>query len=66
MLEMAIKNKMTLPTVIKRHSVPTSLDQAPKGTKCLVIGETEAYEIYIQISPHEDDPKWEYMGIGFE
>jgi hypothetical protein len=52
---------------IKRYSRPTSLDHAPKGTKCLVARPFEYnYDIYLQISIEEDDPKWEYIGIGQE
>lgn len=54
-----------LPDIIKRHSAPTSLDHAPKGTKCFVFRQFEStYDIYLQISPMDEDPRWEYIGIG--
>lgn len=46
---------------IIRHSAPSKLDHAPKGTECKV--ETgEEYQLYVQCSSQEEDPQWQLMG----
>lgn len=46
---------------IKRYGPPGNLDTAPYGTICQVDNEQEM-DIYIQVSPEEETPKWERMG----
>jgi len=49
---------MEKPFVITRHSRPTILDTAQKGTLCKV---SEGFDIptyYLQISSNEESPNW--------
>jgi hypothetical protein len=46
---------------IIRHSAPSKLDQAPKGTECKVEN-GEEYQLYVQCSSQEEDPQWQLMG----
>jgi hypothetical protein len=46
------------PLVLKRYFPPNKYDTAPCGTKCIVIGETETPETYIQKSTDEENPNW--------
>lgn len=52
------------PKIIIRHSPPTKLDHAQRGTKCHVLREfQERPDLYIQVSTNEEDPIWEYSGL---
>lgn len=46
---------------IIRHSAPSKLDHAPKGTECKVEN-GEEYQLYIQCSSNEEEPNWELIG----
>lgn len=49
---------------IVRHSSPTSLDQAPHGSKCIVKDNHHSdYELYVQAGKDEDHPKWDLVGV---
>ena len=47
---------------ITRHSMPTKLDHAPFGSECKVPVVGDEYELWVQYSRTEEDPKWELMG----
>jgi hypothetical protein len=47
---------------IIRHSAPSKLDQAPFSTECLVFLDGHVWDVYVQYSNDEEDPRWEYMG----
>ncbi len=49
------------PSTIYRHSVPTILDQHPRGTECRV-GPEGSQILYIQNAQDENSPCWELMG----
>ena len=47
--------------MLQRYAPPHKLDQAPKGTRLRVdIGET--FDIYVQTSEDEENPKWDRIG----
>lgn len=49
---------------IVRHSPPSSLDEAARGSKCIVRDNHGSdYELYVQTSKDEDHPKWDLVGI---
>lgn len=55
---------MELPYVIRRYSAPSSLDQAPHKTLCMIkLSRDDAYEIYMQIDPNQETPRWESLGL---
>jgi len=47
---------MEKPLMITRHSPPTSMDTAPKGTLCKVSEGFDTY--YLQINLDEELPNW--------
>lgn len=47
---------------IIRHSAPSKLDHAPFGTECIVPLLGDEYDLYVQYSSEEDNPRWELMG----
>jgi hypothetical protein len=47
---------------IVRHSAPSKLDTAPFETECLVFLDGHVWDVYVQYSNDEEDPRWEYMG----
>ncbi len=48
---------------IVRHSAPTSLDQAPYGSKCIMKhSHHNSYEVHLQISKNTEKPNWDYLG----
>ena len=44
--------------IIRRHSPPTQLDQAPKGTICEVINDHVVIESYVQTNDDDTTPLW--------
>ena len=47
---------------IERRSIPTKLDQLPKGSICRVnLYEEDTCVMYIQVSEDEFNPRWEPM-----
>lgn len=57
-------NIPAMPLIIIRHSPPGKLDHAQIGTKCHVLRKFESrVDVYQQVSNHEDDPAWEFVGI---
>lgn len=51
-----------LPPIITRFGEPSKMDIAKHGTICRVSRETESFDIYLQISHDEYEPRWTYMG----
>jgi hypothetical protein len=47
--------------MLQRYAPPHKLDQAPKGTK-LRVDQGDTFDMYIQISENEEDPKWDLLG----
>lgn len=50
-------------SVIIRHSAPGKLDHAPFGSSCKVIHADNTYDLYMQYSHDEEEPRWESMGV---
>lgn len=49
--------------IVVRHSEPTILDALPFGSQCRVPRSNKlSYDLYVQISRDEENPKWEYGG----
>ena len=49
--------------IIIRHGIPTKYDQAPFGSHWKVVNPSDnSYDLYVQYSHKELDPKWEHMG----
>lgn len=48
-------------TYLVRRSTPNKYDHAPHGTKCKVMLNETEYEMYIQTSADDEDPKWELI-----
>lgn len=49
--------------VLIRHGAPTKYDEATLGTMCKVMDASgEKYDLWIQYSADETNPRWEYMG----
>lgn len=48
---------------IFRVGVPSKFDQYPHGTTCKTESSHDGnYELYIQFSKNEEEPKWELIG----
>ncbi len=47
---------------IKRQSIPGALDTSPFGTEC-IIKKDDDFTIYIQMSPNENKPNWQLVGV---
>lgn len=48
---------------IVRYGVPTKLDEAPYGSRCMVkYHNQETYELYIQASKESEQPQWDFIG----
>lgn len=47
-----------------RHSEPGKYDQCPYGTACKVMKSEllNEFEVYIQLSNDQDNPRWESLG----
>jgi hypothetical protein len=53
-----------LPEVITRRSAPNKYDQAPYGTRCVVVDDEKTIlEHYKQISKDEENPMWEKIEL---
>jgi len=53
-------------SIIKKYFTPTRYSYAPFGTIYKVLKDDDNYEIYIQVSPNENLPRWEKFGIILE
>lgn len=53
---------MHLDNPIIRFSEPSKMDHAPQGYTCRVMKNETDYDLYLQSSSQEDDPKWIHMG----
>jgi len=42
-----------------RHSPPGKYDHAPSGTMCAVLKRGEQFELFVQMSQNEEEPRWE-------
>ena len=49
--------------IIIRNGKPNKYDQAPQGALCKVITSlSQDCDLYKQISSHDDEPIWEFIG----
>ncbi len=46
--------------MLQRFSEPHKFDMAPKGTR-LRVDHGETFDVYIQISDNEEQPKWQLI-----
>lgn len=53
------QDHLQIPKVIIRHGIPNAFDHAPFGTHCKVVRADGSCEIWQQMGPHEDNPRWE-------
>lgn len=51
-----------MPKEISRFAPPNSMDEQPYGTRCIVSVDDLYYDLYLQLSNEESQPKWEAMG----
>lgn len=48
-------------TIIYRHAEPTTLDESPFHTMC-VVKSSRHFDAYCQMNPDEKTPRWEFVG----
>lgn len=49
---------------IVRYGMPTKMDEAPYGSKCIVKRhQDDIYHMYLQVSHKDDNPNWELIGV---
>lgn len=47
---------------VVRYTAPGKYDLAPGGTICKVMGDGEAYELFVQLGESLDLPNWQPIG----
>jgi hypothetical protein len=47
-------------SIMKRYSIPNKFDHAEYKTICHVMN-NDVYDVYMQMSHHEDRPEWLYI-----
>lgn len=49
--------------IMNRYGKPSHLDTAPYASQCFVrYHDKESYDLYIQTSKDQENPKWELIG----
>jgi hypothetical protein len=49
--------------ILVRYGEPSKYDHGPYGAICKVIkAATEQFDIYVQLSQHESNPQWHFVG----
>jgi len=52
---------------IVRYGVPSKMDYASYGSTCIVADHNAYYyDLYVQASKNEEEPKWDLIGCGFD
>jgi len=52
---------------IVRHGAPSKMDYAIYGSVCIVADHgNDTFDLYVQVSKNEEDPKWDLVGCGFD